>query len=109
SLKCGDLGSPFNPPAVTARARTRSPNSTTATKLLPVLPYIFFVFGYVRAPNEASDPQRDDVKPTGILGFASSYGGAMSSVRRWKRLTSPHGVFHVPKSAVSLSDADASA
>src|ERR1700679_651652 len=29
----------------------------------------------------------------------------MSPVRRWKRLISPHGVFHVPKSAASLSDA----
>src|ERR1700679_3692578 len=29
----------------------------------------------------------------------------MSPVRRWKRLISPHGVFQVPKSVVSLSDA----
>jgi hypothetical protein len=33
----------------------------------------------------------------------------MSSVRRWKRLISPHGVFQLPKSAAILSLADASA
>src|SRR5688572_31584289 len=42
SLKCGDDGSPRSPPAVTALARTVLPNSTTATKLLPLVPYIFF-------------------------------------------------------------------
>ena len=36
---------PLSPPAVMARARTLSPNSTTATKLLPLVPYHFFVFG----------------------------------------------------------------
>jgi hypothetical protein len=34
------------PSAVTALARTRSPNSTTATKLFPLVPYHFFVSGY---------------------------------------------------------------
>jgi len=34
---------PPGPPAVTARARTLSPNSTAATKLLPEVPYIFLV------------------------------------------------------------------
>ena len=38
SLKCLDAGCPLSPPAVTAFARTRSPNSTTATKLLPLVP-----------------------------------------------------------------------
>ena len=47
----------------------------------------------MRAPNEASEPQRDEVKPTGMLGPASSNGWTMSPVRRWKRLMSPHGVF----------------
>jgi hypothetical protein len=37
-LKWRDAGSPLWPPALTARALTRSPNSTTATKLLPLLP-----------------------------------------------------------------------
>ena len=38
-------------PAVTALARTLSrPNSTTATKLFPLVPYQRFVFGYRRAP-----------------------------------------------------------
>src|SRR5438552_180146 len=46
-----------------------------------------------------------EVKPTGMLGPASVNGCTMSSVRRWKRLISPHGVFQVPKSAASLSDA----
>jgi len=32
-------------PAVMAWARTLSPNSTTATKLLPLVPYHFLVFG----------------------------------------------------------------
>ena len=31
-------GWPLSPPAVTAMARTRGPNSTTATKLLPLVP-----------------------------------------------------------------------
>ena len=62
-----------------------------------------------RAPNEASEPHRAEVKPTGMLGPASLNGWTMSPVRRWKRLMSPHGVFQVPKSAVSLSDAAASA
>ena len=34
----------------------------------------------VRAPNDASDPQRDEVKPTGMLGPASVNGWTMSSV-----------------------------
>src|SRR6185437_8368411 len=85
------------------RARTLSPNWTTATKLLPLVPYHFFVPGYARAPKDASEPQRDEVKPTGMLGAASLNGWTMSPVKRWKRLMLPHGVFHVPKSDVSLS------
>ncbi len=61
--------------------------------------------GYGRAPNEASEPHTEDVKPTGMLGFASLNGCTMSPVRRWNRLISPQGVFQVPKSASSLSDA----
>jgi hypothetical protein len=38
-LKCGDLGLPLAPPAVIAFALTRSPNSTAATQLLPLVPY----------------------------------------------------------------------
>ena len=53
------------PPARMLLARTRGPNSTTATKLLPLVPYHFFVFGYGRAPNDASEPQRADVNGTG--------------------------------------------
>src|SRR6185436_20704274 len=102
-------GSPLSPPAVTALAFTLSPNSTTATKLLPLVPYHFFVFLYGRAPNDASEPHRDDVNPTGMLGPESLNGCTMSSVRRWKRLMSPHGVRHDPKSAASLSTAVASA
>ncbi len=34
-----------SPPAVTALACTFSPNSTTATKLFPLVPYHFFVPG----------------------------------------------------------------
>src|SRR5687768_11633439 len=92
-----------------AFAFTLSPNSTTATKLFPLVPYHFFVPLYGRAPNDASEPQRDDVNPTGMLGPASLNGCTMSPVRRWKRLISPHAVFHVPKFAASVSDAAASA
>ena len=102
-------GSPLSPPAVTALARTLSPNSTTATKLLPLVPYIFFVpvVGAraergERAPARRGEADRD-ARP------ASSNGWTMSPVRRWKRLMSPHGVFQLPKSAASLSDAAASA
>ena len=42
---------------------------------------------------------------TEMPGPESEKGWAMSRVRRWKRLISPHGVRHVPKSAVSRSDA----
>src|SRR5437867_13085223 len=49
------------------------------------------------------------VNGTGMLGWASSKCGAMSSVMRWKRLICPHGVRHVPKSAVSASTAAESA
>ncbi len=38
-MKCGDFGSPLSPPAVTASARTFGANSTTATKLFPLVPY----------------------------------------------------------------------
>ena len=69
------------------------------------MPYIFLVPLYVRAPNDASEPQRDEVKPTGMLGPASLNGWTMSPVRRWNRLMSPHGVFQLPKSLASLSDA----
>ena len=68
SLKWGDDGWPLSPPAVTALACTSRPNSTTATKLLPLVPYHFFVPGYGRALKEASEPQAEDVKPTGMLG-----------------------------------------
>src|SRR5580704_1950651 len=108
SLKCGEDGWPLSPPAVTARARTRSPNSTTATKLFPLVPYHFLVPGYARAPKDASDPQAEEVKATGMLGPASLNGWTMSPVRRWNRLMSPQGVFQLPKSACSLSDATAS-
>src|SRR3954447_12637110 len=107
-MKCLDFGSPLSPPADTARARTLSPNSTTATKLLPLVPYHFFVPGYARAANDASDPHLDDAKGTGMLGAESSNFGAMSSVMRWKRLISPHGVCHLPKSRWSFVVAAAS-
>jgi hypothetical protein len=42
-LKWGDEGLPLSRPAVIARARTLPPNSTTATKLLPLLLHDFFV------------------------------------------------------------------
>src|SRR5580704_3975263 len=108
SLKCGEDGWPLSPPAVTARARTRSPNSTTATKLFPLVPYHFLVPGYARAPKDASDPQAEEVKATGMLGPASLNGCTMSPLRRWNRLMSPQGVFQLPKSACSLSEAAAS-
>ena len=69
-MKCLDAGLSLNPPAVTALARTCLPNSTTATKLLPLVPYIRWVPGYVRAANEASEPQRAAVNITGVLGAA---------------------------------------
>src|SRR5438093_2611122 len=89
--------------------RTRSPNSTTATKLFPLVPYIFLVPLYVRAPKDASEPHREEVKPTGMLGPASLNGWTISPVRRWNRLMSPQGVFQLPKSLASLSDAADSA
>ena len=108
SLKCGDPGWPLSPPAVTALACTVLPNSTTATKLFPLVPYHFLVPGYARAPKEASEPHCAEGKPTGMLGPASLNGWTRSPVRRWNRLMSPHGVFQLPKSAWSLSDAAAS-
>src|ERR671916_46988 len=92
-----------------ALARTFLPNSTTATKLLPAVPYHLFVVRVGCAPNDARDPQFPEVNPTGILGSASLKGCAMSPVSRWKRLISPQGVCQFPKSAASLSDARASA
>ena len=66
-------------------------------------------FPDTRAPRMTrAIPTGDEVKPTGMLGPASLNGWTMSPVRRWNRLMSPHGVFHVPKSAASLSDAAAS-
>src|SRR5204863_3998614 len=56
-----------------------------------------------------SEPHRDEVKPTGILGRASLNGCTMSPVRRWNRLMSPQGVFQLPKALASVSDAVASA
>ncbi len=99
---------PLSPPAVIARARTLSPNSMTATKLLPLVPYHFLVPGYARAANDASDPHFADVNGTGMLGPASSNFGAMSSVMRWNRLMFPHGVCQVPKSCSSFVFAAAS-
>ena len=43
-----------------------------------------------------------------MLAPASLKGCTMSPVSRWKRLMSPHGVSHLPKSAASLSTAAAS-
>ena len=105
-MKCFDLpGRPLSPPAVTARARTLSfPNSTTATKLLPLVPYHFLVPVRGAAPNEASEPKRADVNATGMLGLESSNGCTISGLMRWKRLISPHGVFQLPKSAGQRSD-----
>src|SRR6185503_21203737 len=80
----------------------------TATKLLPLVPYHFLVSGYARAPNEASDPHRADANITGVLGLRSSNFCTIAPSLRWKRLMSPHGVCHLPKSAVSLSIAAAS-
>ena len=91
----------MSPPAVTALARTRSPNSTPATKLLPLVPYHLLVSFVGLAPNEASDPHRADVNGTGMLGPLSSNGCTMSPVSRWNRLISPQGVSHRPKSAAS--------
>jgi len=86
-LKCGEFGWPLSPPAVTARAWMRLPNSTTATKLLPLVPYHFLVPGFCEAPNEASEPHLFDVNPTGMLGALSSNGESISGEMRWKRLT----------------------
>ena len=56
-----------------------------------------------------ASPRWHEVKPTGMLGPASLKGCTISPVRRWKRLMSPQGVCHLPKSAASLSEAAASA
>src|SRR5262245_23968106 len=104
-MKCLEPGTLFRPPAVTALAFTCAPNSTTATKLLPLVPYHFLVPGYARAPKDASDPQRAEANITGVLGLLSSNCWTMLPSLRWKRLMSPHGVCHWPKSAVSLSTA----
>ena len=61
------------------------------------------------AAKDASEPQVAAVNSTGILGPASVNGWTMSSVNRWNRLMSPHGVCHFPKSVASLSDAVAKA
>jgi hypothetical protein len=67
-LKWGEAGLPLSPPAWTARARTRGPNSTTATKLFPDVPYQRLLPFRGAAPKEASEPQVPPVKPTGMLG-----------------------------------------
>ena len=59
-----------------------SPNSTTATKLLPLVPYHFFVPEYARAASDASEPHFPAVKPTGMLGAESLKGWSRSPVRR---------------------------
>src|SRR5579875_3498395 len=85
------------------------PNSTAATKLLPLEPYQRWVFGYCLAANEASEPNWPAVKATGMLGAESSKCGAIESSRRWKRLIRPHGARQVPKLRVRRSEASASA
>ena len=72
---------------------------------MPVEPYQRFVPGQGCAPNDASEPQVPLVNGTARLGSASSKCGSMRSSRRWNRLISPHGVFHVPNSRVSVSEA----
>src|ERR1700727_552124 len=83
------------------------PNSTAATKLLRTDPYILFVLRGYGESNDARAPQLDEAKPTGRLGLASSKGCTMSSVRRWYRLISPHGVCHRPKSRRNVATAAA--
>src|SRR3954468_4055342 len=83
----------------------RFPNSTTATKLLPLVPYQRFVPGFCEAPNEASDPHLFDVKPTGLLGALSSNGESISGEMRWNRFTCPHGIDQPPKSRRSRETA----
>ena len=57
-----------------------------------------------RAPNEASEPQRAEVKGTGMLGAASLNGWTIAGEMRWKRLISPHGTCQLPKSRSSRVD-----
>jgi hypothetical protein len=52
---------------MTAHAFGRAPYWTTATKLLPLVPYQRFVLSYARAPNDASEPHCAEVKGTGKL------------------------------------------
>ena len=52
----------------------RVPNSTTATKLLPLVPYHVFVPGLARRRRRRASPSRAEVKATGMLGAASSNG-----------------------------------
>ena len=109
SSKWGDVGSFRSPPAVTATARTLSPNSTTATKLFPLVPYQRRVPFRGAAPKEARDPHRAEVNATGVLGASSSKTRSMSPVRRWNRLISPQGVRQSPKSPSRRSNASARA
>jgi hypothetical protein len=37
SMKCGESGSPLLPPSLIAKARSFGPNSTTETKVLPLV------------------------------------------------------------------------
>src|ERR1041384_1621116 len=60
-------------------------------------------------PSEAGRPRRDELNPAGMLGPESLNGWTMSPVSRWNRLISPQGVFQVPKSDWSRSDAAARA
>jgi len=108
-LKCGDAGSPLAPPALTARARTRGPNSTTATKLLPFVPYQRLVGGGLSKPKAGSDPHRLEANGTGVLGAWSLKASGLSEGSRCSRLTSPHGTCQRPKSRCSCAIAVLSA
>jgi hypothetical protein len=62
-----------------------------------------FVFCWPLAPNDANAPQFPDANPTGMLGLLSSKVCLICPSRRCNRFTSPHAVFHVPKSVFIFS------
>jgi hypothetical protein len=88
------------------RARTRSPNSTTATKLLPLVPYHRLVpLARRRAERGERAPARRG-EAHGMRGLRRRRTfRSMSPLIRWNRLISPHGVRQSPKSSFQPSDA----
>ena len=90
------MGLELFPPVKMDLAFNLGPKETTATKVLPVVPYLAFVFFAFLLLYAFKEPIKEGVAVTAKLNNESE--GAVSGAFLWNRFILPHGINQEPQS-----------